>query len=187
MFTTKNLLILIIKNAIISIIAIVVSVLFITIINGKITKITDGVVKNHQIENELKKKTELLSVIEKDVALIGENYSLIDQAFIPSDDINNFMSSLDKLGNKDKLIQKYRFDSPVDYQNIDTVYTSTIKYSNNINTNIDKTIKYLREFEVLPYFTKIEGINISSQSKNGWNDDSTNISIRAILLTKSVK
>ncbi len=187
MFTTKNLIILIIRNAIISIIVIFVSVLFIMILNTKISKITDRVAKSHQLENELKKRTELISVINNDAELIGENYKRIVQSFIPSNDINNFMNALDDLGDKNNLTQKYRFDSPIDYQNIDNFFTSTIIYYNNTNTSIRNGIKYMRGFENLPYFTKIDGFSISSQGKNGWNDNNTNISMKAVLLTTSIK
>ena len=88
--------------------------------------------------------------------------------------------------NKNNLKQIYNFQVPIP-SNITLPFPiSTISYSNNLTGNISFFSNYLDTFEKLPYFTKIEGFTISSQSKNGWSDAS-NISYNAIIYAKTIE
>ena len=186
MLKTKNLLKLIAKNLIISLIVISIVSVIVFYINQKITKITDSIALNHKLEAELKKRTEVISTIEKDSQTIGKNESLITDAFMPSDDISPFINKLDELVAISGITQVYHFDTPTPFAEEGPYPLSTITYSNNITADLQNFSIYLKAFENLPYFTKIDSLNISSQDKMGWTGLS-NISIKATLITKATQ
>lgn len=186
MFNSKNITSIIIKNSIISVVIILVSFFIIYNIKNEINKITDKVSLNNKINNEFKIRTELFSVIKENAGQIGQNDLIIEKAFIPSNDISLFIDTLDKLVSESKIPQSYRFDTPIPSTQIEDISFSNISYSNNLNINVNDFIKYLKEYENLPYFTKIESINISSQDKEGIYEQST-VSIKGVLLTKDTK
>lgn len=186
MFTIKNLLILIARNLLISLAFVAVSIILIFFIINKIETITDRIVLNHKLEADLKNRTELLATLESDTTIVGKNDTLISNAFVPSNNISKFMSVLDSLASKNQITQKYQFDTPVPSSASGDFSTSTISYSNNLTTNISTFATYLKDFEKIPYFTKIEGFSISSQDKAGWNGPSV-ISIKATLLTQTIQ
>ncbi len=186
MFTIKNLLLLIVRNTIISFIFVALSLAGIFFINKKIEIITNNIVLNHKLISELKKRTELFSTIETDSEIVGKNDILINNAFVPSNNISKFTNTLDDLASENQITQIYRFETPVLSGTSGEFSTSTISYTNNISADISVFSKYLKDFEKLPYFTKIEGFNIASQDKNGIVGLS-NISIKATLLTQTIQ
>lgn len=186
MFTSKNILILVVRNTIISLVVVLISLFSIFYIKNEIKSITDRVVTNNKLNSELKQRTELFSVIKQNAEIIGENENLIESAFIQSNDISLFTNTLDTLALKYKISQTYRFETPIESMTTNSFSFSTISYSNNFNTNIKTLSSYLKDFENLPYFTKIENLNISSQDKLGIKGPST-ISLKATLLTKTTE
>ncbi len=184
MINSKNLLILIVQNLVISLIAVSLSVVSILILKGQIEKITDAIVLNHKLENELKKRTELLSVIDNGAKIIGGNNYLINNAYLPSDNISPFINKLDSLVSISNIAQTYHFDTPVSSQVTGPYPLSTISFTNALTTDLTNLSVYLKSFENLPYFTKIESLNISSQDKQGWTGLS-NITFKATLYTKT--
>lgn len=186
MFTTKNLLKLIGKNFSVVAVIIIITMTSIFFIKKEIERLTNSIALNNKLESDLKKRTELFGIIEENIKIIGNNDKLISEAFIPSNDISNFTEKLDYLGSKYKAIQSYKFETPVESGTSEFINTSSILYSNNLTLGINDFSKYLKDFENLPYFTKIEGLNISSQSKSGWIEPS-NITFKAKIITKTTK
>lgn len=186
MFTTKNLLILIGKNIAISLAVIIISFLIISQFKNGIEKTTNSIALNNKLENELKRRTELFSTIEKDAAIVGNNNELIEKAFIPSNDISLFMNALDSIVTQEGVKQLYRFESPAPSTATEAINTSLISYTNNVVLNINDFKEYLKKFEDLHYFTKIESISISSQNISGWKEPSS-ITFKATLVTRTIQ
>ena len=186
MYTPKNLFKLIGRNILISLIFISITLVSIFFIDKEIERMTNSIVLNHNLELELKKRLELFSTIEDNAKIISNNEKLINDAFPLSDDVSLFINSMDELALKHQITQTYKFDSPVSSTIGSPFPLSTIYYSNTIATDILNFSEYLKDFEKLPYFTKIEGLNILSQDSLGWLGIS-NITIRSSLLTKTTK
>lgn len=186
MFTLKNILILIGRNTVISLAVVCVAFILINFISKKIERISDSVALNHRLLAELEKRTGLFEVLNRDAQIVGANDILIDNAFVSSDDISPFIDTFDNLGQNQSIKQTYHFETPVLTAISAPFPISTILYSNNITTNVSNFSGYLKAFEKLPYFTKIEGLNISSQNELGWLGEST-ISFRATLYTKATQ
>lgn len=186
MFTSKNLLIFIGRNALISLIVISITIFTIFFLKKEIVHITDNLVLRNKLEVELKKRTELLFVIKHDAQIVGNNDVLISNAFIPSNNISEFINALDKLASSSGVNQTYRFETPTPLAASDAFPLSTLSYSNSLATSVSNFSNYLKKFESLPYFTKIESLNISSQDKTGWIALSS-ISFKATLITNTTQ
>lgn len=186
MYKSNKILKLIINNILVSLVFISVSFVSVTYINRKIEHITDSIVLKHKLESELNKKTELFTTIENDVKIIGNNEIIINNAFIPSNDISEFISSLDTISTNKKITQTYHFETPTPSTISGLFPLSTISYTNNISTDIIGFSDYLNIVENLHYFTKIDGISIQSQDKLGWDKPSI-INMKETLLTKTIE
>lgn len=186
MFTVKNLLKLIFRHLIIIIIITGITVFLIIFLSNQIIKISDTVMLNKNLENQLKMRTLLLSTIEKDTKVVAGNDVKIENAFLSSDNILNYINSLDVLAQKTNVTQTYHFETPANASISSPFPLSTIAYNNSVTTNMTGLINFLKEFEDLPYYTKINSINISSQDKLGIAGTS-NISIQSTLYTKTAQ
>lgn len=186
MFTFKKILLFAVQNVIISFFVISITAIMIFFISKEINRISNSVALNHKLQAELAKRNDSLKMIDHDMQIIGENDNKIENAFVQADNILNFVAELDKLASKINLTQIYRFETPLSSDLTAPFPIGTISYSNNFTANISTFSNYLKEFENLPYFTKIESFNISSQDKNGWISES-NISYKAILYTKKTQ
>lgn len=186
MFTLKNFLILIGKNALISLVVVFISITGIIFLSKEIGRISDSVALNHRLEKELIKRTTFLESLKNDIQIVGANDIKIDNAFVPSDNISGFVNALDGLATKIGVSQVYHFETPVPSAISSTLPILTISYSNSFGTNVLTFSNYLKELNKLPYYTKIDGFTISSQDKNGWLGNST-VSFRATLYTKATQ
>lgn len=186
MFTTKNLLILIGRHAIIAVLAIGTSVLAAILLSQEITRLSDDVLKNRKLASALEKRTELFAAVKRDTELVGTNDVLIEQAFISSNNILGFVAVLESLALKNGITQAFHFDTPTPSPISAPFPLATVTYSNSISGNLTSFSNYLKDFERLPYFTKIESLSISSGEKSGWVGAST-MSFRASIQTNATQ
>lgn len=171
---------------VISLAVVAVALSAVIFLSKKMAQISDSIALNHRLEARLETRNELTSVLNRDMQIIGTNNAGIENAFISSDNILGFITTLDNLAKKRSIIQVYRFGTPAPSSISAPFPISTIEYSNSLTTNLSSFSDYIKEFENLPYFTKIDGFTISSQDIGGWLGSST-ISFRAILFTKAIQ
>lgn len=187
MFTIKNLLILVWRNVVASLMVVSIAAIIIFYLEKGINTMTNLIVENQKTEVESKKRNELLSTIEQGVRVIGKNDILINNAFVPSNDISEFTNTLDKLGFDNGTLQTYHFETPIPSSTSEEPALSSVLYSNNFTVvGMKKVSKYLKDFEELPYFTKIESLTLSSQDATGLSG-TTNISLKATLITRTIQ
>lgn len=186
MFTTKNLLILIGRHAAIALSAIGVATLASYFLAHEIKRVSDSIIQNHRLASSLEKRTELFSTIARDIQIIGKNDTLMENAFIPSDNIFEFISVLESLALKNTATQSLNFDNPNPSSVPSPFPLSTIGYQNTLALNVFGLTNYLKDFERLPYFTKIESLSISSSDPAGWRGASS-VSFRASFFTKTAQ
>ena len=186
MFTLKNILILIGRNALISLAVIFISLIGIFYLSKEINKISNTAVQKNLQSSNLKRATNISETYNNDKQIVGENYTNIENAFLPSDNISKFTNALDDLTSKNGVKQVYNFETPTPISLLGPFPVSTIAYTNSFTTNISSFSNYLKDFEKLNYFTKIDGFTISSQGKTGWLETST-VSLKAILYAKTIQ
>ena len=170
----------------ISLSVIIICILCVLFIQKEIEKVTNSIVLNHKLETQLKQRTELISIIDQGSRIVGKNDILINNAFVPSNNISEFINKLDDLVFISGVTQTYRFDTPTPSAITGPFPLSTITYSNNLTIDMTNLLIYLKNFEKLPYFTKITSLNISSQGINGWVGVST-VSMKGELFTKTTQ
>ncbi len=186
MFTTKNLLMLVGRHALIALVAISTATLAMWFFSRKIEHTASGVIQNYRLVNTLEKRTELFSMIKRDVNIVGTNDTLIEQAFLSSDNILEFTEALKSVAFKNSIAQNLNLEGPVLSPQTAPFPIATVSYSSSLEGNLQAFSNYLKDFERLPYFTKIESINISSQDTAGLRGIST-ASFRATLYTKAAQ
>lgn len=186
MFTTKNLLMLIGRQAIIAGIAIIISLIVTGLLSRQIAHLSSDTQKNRLLASALEKRTDLFTAIKRDSDLIGANDILIEQAFIPSDNILEFVAALESLALKNGTAQAFHFDVPTTSAISAPFPLATVAYANSLSGNLSSFSNYLKDFERLHYFTKIESLNISSQEKSGWRGAGT-MSYRANIQTNATQ
>lgn len=186
MFTTKNLLMLIGRHALIAILAVVVAMTVAGLLSQQITRLSDDVQKNRRLASALEKRTELFGVLKRDTELVGTNDMLIERAFIPSDNILDFVTTLEGLALKNGVTQSFTFSNPAPSTVSAPFPLAMVAYSNSLNGDLASFSSYLKDFERLHYFTKIENLSISAQSKTGWRDMGT-MSFQASIQTNATQ
>lgn len=186
MFTTKNLLLLIGRHTFIAITAITVSLIITWFLSQQIIRISDDALKNRQLSATLEKRTETFALIKRDTDFIGTNDILIERAFIPSDNILDFITTLENLALKNGLAGSFHFDTPIPSTVSAPFPLASVSYSNTLSGSVANFSTYLKDFEQLPYFTKIENLSISSLDISGWNGPAT-MSFRASIQTNATQ
>jgi hypothetical protein len=161
-------------------------VLAINLLKKETQRVADSVVFNRNLASTLKNKIESSTIFEKDVKIIGDNNILISNAFIPSDNILEFINVLDDLASHKSIPQTYNFGTPVPASIAGPFPLSTISYTNSLTTNLLGLSNYLKDFAKLPYFTQIQSINITAQDISGWNGTST-VSMNTVVFTKTIQ
>lgn len=185
MFTTKNLLVLIGRHALIALATIGVASLAVFFLAREIGKISNTVVKSHRLASTLENRTELFTVLKRDAEMVGKNDELIEHSFVPSDNILEFVATLESLALRNSIVQSFRFETPSPAGIGAPFALATISYTNSVSSNISMLSNYLKDFERLPYFTKIEGISIASQDPTAGLRGVSTASFRAVLYTRS--
>lgn len=184
MFTTKNLLMLIGRHALVTLSAISIASLAIFFIAQKIDQVSDTIAQSRSVAVTLENRTELFASLKRNDELVGSNDTLIEHAFVPSDNILEFVAALESLALKNSTTQNFRFDSPTKITSFATSFPlAVISYTNTLATNSYTLSNYLKDFERLPYFTKVESLSVSSQDPTGLRGAST-ASFRATLYAR---
>lgn len=163
MFTTKNLFTLVGKQILIALAVLVFSVGAVLFLSSQITKVSAEAVKARRISAQLSERTSLLSNLKHETDLIGSNDAIIKHAFIPTNNILDFVGIFENLAFKNGLTQAYNFSLPTPSGMASSLPLATISYQDTISSsNVSAFINYLKEFNRLPYFTKIDSLNISA-------------------------
>ena len=184
MFTTKNLFTLIGKHVLIvfGVLAIAGGIVF--FLSEQIAKVSTKAMSDRRLATMLSERTALLSSLKREADLIGSNDTIIKRAFIPSNNILEFVAILKSLALKNGVTQTFNFSSPTPGTIVASFPLATISYQNTVSSNVPTFINYLKEFEQLPYFTKIDSLNISSGTAD-WRSSGA-ISFRANVAAETI-
>lgn len=162
--------------------AVVIALSITLFIANRIEQETATVVKNKQLAASLGKRTEFLARLNYYAEVIGNNDERIEHAFPPVNALADFNEALNDIARKSSVTQSLHIAPPANSSFTAPFPLFAVSYTNTISGNIISFQRYLQAFENLPYFTKIENINISSSGK--WEDSAT-MSYGASLQTSS--
>lgn len=183
MFTTKNLLLLIGRHMLIAFVSIIIAIIAIFLLSRAIEQTSAKAFETRNLAHTLQKRTELFSTIRRDAEIVGSNNTLVEKAFLSSGNILEFTDALETLASKTGVAPGFRFSTPQSTTIPAPFPIAVVGYDITFPTNILNLITYLKEFEKLPYFTKITAVSFSSASASGWKDSGTT-SFHALFYTK---
>lgn len=156
------------KHAIIAVVAVGVAIVTVWLMSREVSRLSDSVVKNRELAEKLGHRTELFSVLARDAEIVGGNDTVIERAYIPAENLPEFIAVLENLAKKNDVAQSFRLASFAPAPQTAPFPLSTIEYQNSMALNIYSLIKYMKDFESLPYFTKINSLGFTAQGPTGW-------------------
>lgn len=182
MFTTKNLLLLITKHALIALSVILGCLIVIVYFSREIESVTDAVTQNRKLAATLSERTTHLTQLTKDAEIVGTNAERISASFVPSDNVAEFIAALESIGQKNGIQQTFKFESPNPAAIASTFPMQTVAYSDIVTSNLPTFITFMKDFEDLPYFTRVDTLSISASGAQGLQGPSSS-SFHATLFT----
>lgn len=182
MFTKKQLTAKIITNVVQTAIIIVFTIIITTIVGRSISKNADSLHRNAALAKLLENQTADTQLIKNKLQPLGDVDAQISSAFPTPDNVSDFVSSLESIAAKNSLVQTLHFGPPTPSSDSGTLSLATIEYSGTVTGSINPLNEYLKNFEALPFFTKITAIDINSSS--GWSKDAT-INFKAVLFIRN--
>lgn len=186
MFTTKNLFTLVGKQLLIALGFFLTAVVAVILFSNQITKISTEAVKNRHTAAQLSERTALLSSLKHETDIIGANNAIIKHAFIPTNNILEFVGVIENLAFKNGLTQAFNFSAPTVSPTGTSFSPAVIMYQDTISSvSVIALIKYLKEFEQLPYFTKIDSLNFSAGGAD-WRNAGT-VSFGATVVAQAME
>ena len=189
MFTNKTVWINILREMGVLTGIIIAALLLITAFRSAIHRIADEVVKHKQLNATLEMDNQIIIKLDHDYKQVRGNEKLIRSAFLPSSNILEFVGALESIASKDNIMQSVHFDTP--HETSLTVGEpptplDQVAFNLSLQGNIFTFLQYLKDFERLPYFTKIEGVSIGSTPQGGWQNTS-NVSVHGTIYTQGEK
>ena len=190
MFTKRQLKIGIIKQLTRALIFVTIASIAIYILGGQISKIGQMAKENRTAAAILEQKNQMASEIKADLVSIGDGDKKIEEAFIKTENIIEFINSLEKIALNNGLEQTLKFGNPVpiveqaaeseENKTADALELMKVEYDIKLRGGVEDFNNYLQDFEKLPYFTGISSIAITASPTTGWEKQTT-ISIMAQL------
>jgi hypothetical protein len=144
--------------------------------------------KQRTLKYELESRNEIASKLVSDYKNVATTQSQIENAFLPEENILEFVSAIESIASKRSIIHAIHFDTPGKTDKVlgDVAHPLTqVTFSLSLQSNIFIFDEFLKDLERLPYFVRISNITITSQGSTGWRDMS-NVTIQGILFTRGV-
>lgn len=168
MFDKKTLLRIGGKHALIAIVILIFSIITIVYLTNEIKKYSKIISDSRTATVAFEKRTESFAKLNKDIDIVNSNSEKIEAAFLSSDNILEYVSVLENTATKHSVPQTFRFETPLPADTIPAPFPlSQIGYQTSVTVDMNTFIKYLKDIEGLPYFSKIDSMTLSSQNLNG--------------------
>lgn len=187
MFTTRNLLMLVGRDALIAGFSVLVAIGSIYFFSRQIEASTRSITKNRATAAELEKRTILLNALKNDTETIGNGDTAIERAYPSADNILEFISVIEDLGFRNGMMQSFHFETPIISDRSAPFPLATVRYTNTLSGSTASFLNYLKEFEGLPYLTKINNLTLTAQRKEVGIREALTASYSATLYTKQAQ
>ena len=147
----------------------ILALIFSFLIAHQISRISRSVSQERSLNFLVQKRIENAAYLYSDIAQIGGAKTVFVNALIPADRILEFVGSLETLAHQTSMRQSLKFGSPSQTDEPDIM---SLEYSIELRGNILTFIRYMSEFQKLPYFTAMKSITINAPT-DGWMSDSS--------------
>jgi|GEM_PF-3848259 Tfp pilus assembly protein PilO len=149
--------------------AIAVCGILVSVSSSQISNIVGSITQARETSMEGQDRSAAISQLQSQFATIDGNDAKISNALMHENDIIPFVDALNSLASKDSVQQSYNFSSPAPYASQGNLNVYSIPYSIGLTGNVNAFMKYLSDFQSLPYFTNISSVSISAPSGLGQN------------------
>lgn len=123
---------------------------------------------------------EQFSVLREDFQFIEPHWDKISRVFPSSENIISFINTVENLAQEKGVQQTFRFEGEKG-QPVPELNLNKIPFNINVGGTSAQFLEYLKGIEKLPYFVKIESINMVSATTV---DGLMQANIRGVLYTK---
>lgn len=141
----------------------------------KIDDISDEATEKRGLQYIYQNSREQFGVLSEDYQKISSHVDTVNNFFPTTESISVFIDAMERLAAKNNLTQTFRFETSTP-QPTDDAGLSGIPFNVVLMGAQSQFIGYLADIEMMPYLTKIESLNISSQP-----DGSGQMNIRGLL------
>jgi Tfp pilus assembly protein PilO len=180
-FNNRRQVITIILRQVLTAFLVIVFAITVCIFTGSsIVKIGNSLRQKESLSALLALRIKNIQQLKNSLALLGENDKKIIAIYPSTDNILDFVGTLESIAKQNSLKQSLSFGNftPLDAAG-DTLINIT-NYTITINGNITTLKSYLEQLENISFVNKIGEINLLASPPAGWNGDS-NITISGSL------
>jgi Tfp pilus assembly protein PilO len=156
MLTKKQLIRALAVNAIKAVVALTLSIITVSIIGGQIEKIGNSLITKRSLAFVLERHSDVMEKLKKDFAEVGRGEEVVKSALPPVDNIAIFIDAVNNLQNITGLQQSATFGEPVLSQDM-----YIINFNLGLQAGMGQLVKFLQNFESLPYMAQIDSVTIS--------------------------
>lgn len=146
-----------------------VAILF---ISRSIVKIGDSLAQKEELSRILSNRVENAQHLEEALKIIGNNDQKIQEAYLPADNILDFVSALESIANQNSLQQSLRFTEPVPFSDATDIPKAKTDFTITLNGTIITLKSYLQQLELLPFMAKVNMVNLLAAPPSGWEGNS---------------
>lgn len=147
---------------------------------SRISKISKTAAEKRETLLLYQTSQEQFSVLREDFQAISPHWDKIIRIFPSSENVISFINIVENLASTTGVQQTFRFEG-ANSQSVPELNLNKIPFNVNIGGTQAQFLEYLRGIERLPYFVKIESINITSAATI---DGQIQVNVRGILYIK---
>lgn len=174
MFKQRQLILILLRHIAKAVIAAAVAIVVVTFFGTKIKTISNALQEQKLLTMVLEQRNATAATLREDFKQIGSNDQKIREAFLSTNDVLDFVGSLETIAAQNSMQETIKFGTPEPATTPANEFTVVpIGYTINANGTEATLVNYLKQLESLPYFAGITSITIASGSTVGWNDRST--------------
>lgn len=154
-----------------ALIAIIIASLAISFFSWQFKKINIALSEKRKLSYVLERRSETASILKKKFTQFDTPEQDITAALPSTDDVLPFVSVLENTAKNVGLYHTVQFGGIASFA-ADPIRIVRAEFSVNATGDVKTFIRYLEEFETLPYFTGIRSFTMNAGA-GGWNEGAT--------------
>lgn len=174
--TLKQLLKPILKTMIFSVVSLATSLYF----ASRIKDISDVITEKRAILSLYQNSQEQFAVLKEDFPKISKNIDKVENTIPSSESMLPFISAMENLSGASGVQQSFKFESIAPQPVLD-MGLNAVPFNVTLSGNRAQFMAYLSLLEKLPYFTKIESVNMTAAQGL---DGPSQMNLRGVLYIK---
>jgi Tfp pilus assembly protein PilO len=161
------------RQSVIALLAIIIAVTANFFIGKAIGKISDSLSQKEKLSSILSLRVENIQQLKNSLALLGDNDQRIRDVYPPADNILAFVSALDSIAKQNSLQQTLRFSDFMPVSDTGGISVVKTDYTVSLNGTVATLETYLKQLENLPFAATIGSVNLLAAPPSGWNGNSS--------------